>query len=306
MQIYKEEIGIKGRFIMVDALRIDNKTLIVQGNFIKTARLKEEWYEDVENPESLILAMKDANIKPDIFTFWQRLPDINPKYNYYMEWENIAAIPVKSYDHWFKNQINSGARKAIKNSVKRGVDVRLVDFNDDFIKGMTRIFNETPIRRGKTFWHYGKDFETVKREFFRNLFREDIIGAYYKGELIGFAMIVFEKRYASFTQLLSKIEHFNKNPNNALIAKAVKICDENKIPYITYGKWRRGSHADFLRHNGFEKILVPRYYVPLTIKGKIILKLKIHHGIKGILPEKMKVRLLDLRAKWYARKYAQS
>ena len=70
-----------------------------------------------------------------------------------------------------------------------GVEVRECAYDDDFVRGMTSIFNETPIRQGRRFWHYGKDFETVKRQFSRNLFREDLIGAYYQGELIGFAML---------------------------------------------------------------------------------------------------------------------
>ena len=37
---------------------------------------------------------------------------------------------------------------------------------------MTAIFNEAAIRQGRPFWHYGKDFETVKRQFSRYLARE--------------------------------------------------------------------------------------------------------------------------------------
>ena len=58
-----------------------------------------------------------------------------------------------------------------------------------FVRGMTSIFNETPIRQGRPFLHYGKDFETVKREFSRFLFREEIFGAYVGEELVGFIML---------------------------------------------------------------------------------------------------------------------
>jgi len=30
---------------------------------------------------------------------------------------------------------------------------------------MTAIFNESPTRQGRKFWHYGKDFATVKKQF---------------------------------------------------------------------------------------------------------------------------------------------
>ena len=110
-------------------------------------------------------------------------------------------------------------------------------------------------------------------------------------------------KYAELGQIISKIEHRDKSPNNALIAKAVEICDQKQISYLTYGFWKRGSWGEFPRRNGFEKIDLPRYYIPLTVKGKLILKLRLHHGIKGILPEKLLARLLDLRRKYYTWKY---
>ena len=42
------------------------------------------------------------------------------------------------------------------------LDIRVETFDDEFITGMTRIFNETPVRQGRRFWHYGKDFDTVR------------------------------------------------------------------------------------------------------------------------------------------------
>ena len=69
---------------------------------------------------------------------------------------------------------------------------------------MTSIFNETPIRQGRPFLHYGKDFETVKREFGRFLFREEIFGAYVGEELVGFIMLADAGRYAYLGQIISK------------------------------------------------------------------------------------------------------
>ena len=95
---------------------------------------------------------------------------------------------------------------------------------------------------------------------------------------------------------------------NALIAKAVDVCHKKKFPYLVYGKFVYGKKGedkltDFKRHNGFKKICLPRYYIPLTFKGKIALKLNLHHDIEKILPQKIIVRLLDLRKKWYSKKY---
>ncbi len=73
--------------------------------------LEDEWYEDVDDPARVVDLLRDhSEITPDIFTFWQRLPDIEPKYPFYQEWEDIAVLPVKSYDHWWNNQIKSRVR----------------------------------------------------------------------------------------------------------------------------------------------------------------------------------------------------
>jgi hypothetical protein len=283
-------------------MRVDTKEITVSGKFVKIARLEEEWYEDIDDPMSLISKLKNSNVKADIFTFWQRLPDIEPKFNYYMEWDPIAALPIKSYDYWHKKQINNNAKRAVKKAEKIGVIVKESSYEDEFIRGMTEIFNETPIRQGRPFWHYGKDFDTVKQEFSKNLFREDLIGAYYNDELIGFIMLAYAGKYALTGQIISKIKHRNKYPNNALIAKAVEICLKKKISYLVYLKWNRGSLTEFKRRNGFQKFDLPRYYAPITLKGTIALKLKLHHGFIAKLPNNMKDQLKNLRKYWYSRK----
>ena len=287
---------------MVKAIWVENKEITVSGKFVKIARLKEEWYEDVEDPPTLIDKIKKSGLKTDIFTFWQRLPDIEPKYNYYMEYDSIAALPITTFDGWWKKQINAKTRNVARKAEKKGVQIKLTVFDDNFVKGLMAIFNETPIRQNKPFWHYGMDFEKIKKEFSKNIHREDIIGAYLNDELIGFIMLAHADRYAMTTQILSKIGHRDKSPTNALLAKAVEICDKKKIPYLIYAKWINGSLGDFKRHNGFQRFDLPRYYIPLTIKGKMALKLRLQHGIVGVLPKRIVLQLKELRTKWYSRK----
>jgi len=64
----------------------------------------------------------------------QRLPDSKPKYNYYMEWDSIAAIPIKSYEEWIKKQIVKNSRKKISYAQRKGVKVKIIDF-DTFVGG---------------------------------------------------------------------------------------------------------------------------------------------------------------------------
>lgn len=306
MQIDRTEIYVKGKPVLINSIEVEDKTLIVQGKLIKTARIKKEWYEDVEKPESIIRALRNIKAKPDIFTFWQRLPETKPRFNFYMEWEAIAALPIISFDHWWKKQISSSTRNMIRKSTKKGVVVKLIDFNDELVRGITSIYNEIPIRQNKKFWHYGEDFNTVKKAMLRDIDLSDFIGAYYKDQLIGFIKLVYSDKFMNFAntvQCLSMFKHRDKAVTNALIAKAVETCEKNKTSYLAYGEWRIRSLGAFLRHNGFESILLPRYYVSLTLKGKIILKLKLHNGIKRILPDNLMERLIGLRTKWYIWKY---
>jgi hypothetical protein len=293
------------RILMLNTFQIYNKNMVITERLIRTARIDQELCDDVGDPERIAEALRKNAIKVDIFTFCQRLPETKPKYEYYMEWDDIAVLPIKSYDYWWSKQIKSNTRAMVRKAAKQGVIVAEVEFNDDFVRGMVSIFNESAIRQGKPFWHYEKDFETVKREFSRYLFRENLIGAYYNNELIGFIMLAHTGQYAVLGQIISKIRHRDKAPNNALIAKAVETCDRKRIPYLVYARWDTGSSlTDFKRYNGFEKVSLPRYYVPLTTKGQVALALGLHRGLVGVIPEEMKARLIKLRNLWYAKAQA--
>jgi hypothetical protein len=247
-------------------------------------------------------ALKQNAGRVDLFTFCQRLPETTPKYEYYMDRDDIAVLPVKSYDHWWSKQIKSSTRAMVRKAAKQDVLVRKAEFDDDFVRGMVSIFNETPIRQDRRYGHYEKDFGTVKREFSKYLFREELLGAYYKDELIGFIMLAYTGQSAVLSQIISKVKYRDKAPNNALIAKAVECCDQKKIPYLVYARWDMGSSlTEFKRHNGFENVSLPRYYVPLTVKGRVVLRLGLHRRLEKVIPEGIKARLKKLRVLWYAR-----
>jgi hypothetical protein len=284
-------------------MTINGKRIMIEGKALRVAKLdpwfQQEWFEDVENPEMLIDALQKSRDCPDILTFWQRLPDTEPRYPYQMERDSIAALPIKSYSFWWEKQIERKARNKVRKAQKNGVIVKAATFDDRFVQGMTMIFNETPIRQGRRYLHYGKDFETVKREFSRFLFREEIFGAYVGEELVGFIMLADAGKYASLGQIVSKIAHRDLAPNNALLAKAVERCAEKGVPYLVYALWLEDSLGDFKRSNGFKKFDLPRYFVPLTGKGKLALKLGLHRGWKAALPNRLKRPLKKLRKFWH-------
>ena len=289
-------------------MQVGNKQISIAGNFVRIASL--DGFEFVDDPKDFIGQIRKEVTKADIFTFTQKLPETDPKYNYYMEWDNAAALHITNYQDWWTKKLNQEARNKVRKAGKKGVDVKVVNFDDDLVRGITNIYNESSIRRGKHFVHYGKSAEIIKKEHETFLDRSCFLGAFYNDELIGFIKLVFDKDYARTMQIISKIEHRDKASTNALIAKAVEVCVEKQIPYLVYGKFFYGkkgkdSLSEFKQSNGFKKVDIPRYYVPITLKGVIALKLGLHRSIQDILPEKMIEVLNDMRRKWYLKRVSR-
>jgi hypothetical protein len=298
-EVYVKEAVTNGKVVSLNCAKINGQTYSVTRGLVRVMSLEDDWYEDVNDPASVLAALNKSNIRADIFTFWQRLPDTEPKYSHTMELDSIAALPIKSYSFWWEKQIERRARNKVRKAQKKGVAVRMASFDDTFVRGMSSIFNETPIRQGRRFLHYGKDFGTIKHEFSRFLFREEIFGAYLGEELVGFIMLANAGKYALLGQIISKIAHRDLAPTNALLAKAVKRCAEKGLPYLVYAYWLDDSLGDFKRSNGFQKFDLPRYFVPITSKGKLALKLGLHRGWKEAVPRQLRKPLKKLRRGWY-------
>jgi hypothetical protein len=284
--------------------RFHQVPLVTEGKFVSVGRVRSEWWEGIHDPLGLIASLKRSRVKPDIFSFIQRLPETSPKYDFYMELDNVAAIRIRDYNHWWKSQIKDKTRNMVRKSQRQGVEVRVSDYSDEFVKGIMEIYNETPTRQGRPFPHYGKDFETVKRENGSYLERSEFIGAYCQGELVGFIKLVYDHSFATMMQIISKIRERNKAPTNALVAKAVERCAERGILFLVYSKFTYGKKGvdpltDFKRHNAFERVDLPRYYVPLTFKGRLALKIGLHRGITELLPRWIVGCMLHLRNRWY-------
>ena len=300
IKIFTDEISVRSRWIKVPAIEIGNQRIVVSGNLLKIAKPKEEWFDDIEDPVCLINHLKKARLNADIFTFWQKLPEKSPKFNFHHDWYSLATLPISSYDDWWKKQIDSKTRNMVRKSGKKGINIQLVDFDDTFVEGIVGIFNETPVRQGYQFPHYGKTFETVKYELSKNLHKKFFLGAYYGDELVGFSALFDAGIFAVTNHFLCKVAHRDKATANGLMAKAVEVCGNKGIPYLVYGQWHERSLGDFARNNGFEKIDLPTYYIPLTLKGKIALALGIHKGLIPVIPKRLKLFLVELRRIWFS------
>ncbi len=287
-----------GRPASLKCVELEGQTFGIRGRTPSIISLEDEWYEDVRTPETVINRLRQSSSAPaDIFTFWQRLPDSEPQYDYPFERESIAALRVTTFDNWFNKQVKGTTRNMIRKSQKAGVQTRECTFDDEFVRGMTEIFNEAPVRQGRPFYHYGKDFETVKRQFSRYLFRETLIGAYREGKLVGFVMLGNAGKYAVLGQFISLMCERDRAINNALIAETVKSCEKLGLPYLVYGSWEATSLTGFKSYSGFTEVRLPRYFVPLTCKGRLTLKLGLHRGWGRVVPDSVKEPLKGFRSR---------
>jgi hypothetical protein len=296
------EIKVRGKTVKVPSTRIQGRTIIVTGKWVKMAVVEDEDCLEgdiVENPDLFLIQLKQDPLKVDLFTFEQKPTSTKPQYGYYMEWDNAAIIPIKDYGDWWE-KLPQETRRNVRRAAKLGVDVKVAHFDDELVRGIVDIYNETPIRQGRRFWHYGKSFETVKNETATYLERSEFIGAYYENALIGFIKLVYVDKCARVIHILSKEQHADKRPTNALIAKAVQVCAEKGFTSLQYAKYVYGGNeasplTEFKRRNGFKQVRYPRYYIPISTIGKLVLKLNLHHGLIHLLPKKVSVTLRGLR-----------
>ena len=123
--------------------------------------------------------------------------------------------------------------------------------------------------------------------------------------MIAFLKIVYVDQVARLMQIIAKDAHRDKRPMNAIIAKAVEAAESKGCSHLTYGKYRYSQGIDsvtaFKRRNGFEEILVPKYYVPLTSIGKLALRLQLHHGVKALVPGSLLRSLKSMRSSVYSK-----
>jgi len=290
-------------------MEVCGKELRTRGKLVRIGFIDGEGYQFLEDPEAALGALRKSGARIDLFTFIQKLSDTSPKYRYPMEWDNMAALPVATFENWLKHQVDFKVRNKVRKAAKNGVVAREAPFDDAYVQGIHAIYNESPIRQGKPFWHYGKDLESVRKMNATFMDRSIFLGAYFEDNLIGFVKLVLDedRGQAGLMQIVSMICHQDKAPTNALIAQSVRSCAERGIPYLwyanmTYGKKQEDGLAEFKRHNGFQKIDLPRYYVPLTVAGRMALRLGLHHGMSNWIPEPVAATYRRIRKQWYGRR----
>src|SRR5215469_9148870 len=294
-------------------MKVRGQDIKIQGRLLCIARLDGDKYTFPENPGEFLVHLRGCGSRIDIFTFLQKLPDTSPKYPYRFEMDNLAVLPVTTFDNWWNNQIRSYPRNRARQAEKHGVVMREVPYGEALVSGICGIYNETRVRQGKKFHHYGMTLIRARQYAGTFLDRSVYIGAFLGDEMIGFVKLTMDesRRQADLVHILSMAKHRDKAPTNALIAEAVKACAKRNVSYLvyenfTYGNKRGDGLSHFKEVNGFQRVNTPRYYVPLTLIGGIALYLGLHHRLADRIPESIAGRFRELRKLWYERRFQAS
>jgi hypothetical protein len=287
---------------------VSGKDIRVSGRLVRIARIDGDKYNCPDDPEALLADLRKCGTRIDLFTFLQKLPDSQPKYSYPMEWDNLAVLPVSTFDHWWNHQIRSFPRNRARQAEKKGVILREVPCDEALARGICEIYNETPVRQGRPFPHYGMTIERAREYAGTFPDRSIYVGAFVGDTMIGFIKLVTNETHshACLVHILSMVKHKDKAPTNALIAHAVKACAERGISHLvyenfSYGKKQGDSLSHFKEVNGFSQMDLPRYYIPLTPLGKMAFRLRLHHRFFERIPAPVADKLREFRKAWMDR-----
>ncbi len=278
-------------------LEIDNTEISVTGTLFKTARLRHEWCEFLQDPADAIHQLNDSRRRPDLFTFVRDIGETQPPLPYFTHPISIAVLPVTTHAKWWAD-IGFKPRNKIRKGQKSGVVTRVVELDDEFARQVEFIYNESPVRQGRRFFHYGKTATEIKEELSSFLSQSVIVGAYFQNELIGFMKLFRAKTALRTIHIIAKNSHREKCAMDVLIAKAVELCEQYGLSYLHYGSWTDGGVGAFRSKHGFVPLEVQRYFVPLSMSGHVMLKLNLHRPMRERLPDGWVLPLVRLRARW--------
>jgi len=101
-------------------MNVCGRDIVVHGRLFRIARLDGDKYKFLDDPEPVLAELRKSDTRVDLFTFMQKLPETTPKFSYPMEWDNLAVLPVSTFDDWWTKQIGFKARNKAKQAAKKG------------------------------------------------------------------------------------------------------------------------------------------------------------------------------------------
>ena len=260
----------------------------------------QEYLTNFSPKKDFLNKLADRGI--DVFTFVERkwcctLND-QPK-GWAKTKKDIGILKVPPYDSWLQS-VGKKTRNMIRKAEKSGVKTEVIELNEQLVKGIWNIYNETPIRQGRAFPHYGLTLQEVdgNSHAAKNC---TWIASYLEGEVVGFIQLMHGDNVAVIAQILSLQKYWDKAINNALVAKTVEFCASKKVPWIIYGGMGNHPSLDkFKESNCFSKLTLTRYYVPLTRKGKVTTSLGLYKNKKDLVPNSLKGIIIPVYS-WVSR-----
>lgn len=291
-------------------IRVQGLGIRLEGGIVRIARLDGEQFTFLSRPERIITELTVGPNSADLFSFLPEPVDPVAQFPYKHVPENLAVLSVTTFDEWWTNTIRGEVRTKARKAEKRGVDIREIPFGEDLLRGICYIYNETPIRQGRLFPHYGAT-EGWARDYAGTYLEHSLfLGAFLEESLVGFAKLIFsaDSSCACIIHLLSMIEHQDKAPTNALMARIVQACTARGVSRIIYGNYNYGKKSsdglsDFKRAHGFRRVDLPRYYIPVTQWGRIALAAGLHRGFTAYVPEPVLAKYRQARTAFYMRRY---
>jgi hypothetical protein len=264
-------------------------------SFATVARDTKEYERNVSPTNNFLEKLKERKI--DVFTFIERawcckLPS-QPS-NALRTGDNVALLQVNSYNEWWE-KVGKKTRNMVRKAEKAGIQTKIIEPNEKLAEGIWKIYNETPVRQQRAFPHYGMSLETVRDIVFSAQNCSFVGSIFQNEELVGFIQLVHGEEIAIVSQILSLTSFWDKAVGNALLAKAVEVVSDKRGKWLMYG--RIGNHPSldkFKESNGFTRFPIPRYYVPLTRKGKTVISLGLVRDLRDSLPTPIKYRLIPL------------
>ena len=86
---------------MNSLVHLAGKEVRIKGRIIRVGKLEADTYQFLDDPGPMLEALRKHSSRVDLFTFMQRLPESSAKFDYPMEWDNLAALRITTFDEWW-------------------------------------------------------------------------------------------------------------------------------------------------------------------------------------------------------------
>src|SRR5215468_7864762 len=91
-------------------VKVCDRDIRIEGSLLRLAQPHGDRYRFLDNPATVLDALRLCGTRVDLFSFAQRLPETKPLHAYPMEWDNYAVLPISTFENWWTHQLGFKAR----------------------------------------------------------------------------------------------------------------------------------------------------------------------------------------------------